>query len=52
MPYSRIMIMHMVVLMGGLVVENNGYKLVTVVFLIILKTAVDLGSHLLEHKNG
>ena len=52
MPYSRIMIMHLVVLMGGLVIESNGYKLVAVVFLIILKTAMDLGSHLLEHKNG
>jgi len=52
MPYSRIMIMHLVVLMGGLVVEDRGYKLVTVAFLIILKTSVDLVSHLFEHRNG
>lgn len=52
MPYSRIMIMHLVVLMGGLIVENNGYKLVAVGFLVILKTAADLGSHLFEHNNG
>lgn len=51
-PYSRIMIMHLVVILAGNIAENSGYALMSVVMLILLKTAVDLGSHILEHKNG
>ncbi len=47
-PYSRVMIMHMVVLFGAFLVELLGSPIYAVVLLVVIKTAVDLAAHLRE----
>jgi len=48
-PYSRVMILHFVVLTGGFVVMSLGQPLPALVLLIVLKTGFDLRAHLREH---
>lgn len=48
-PYTRVMILHMVVLVGGFVVMLLGQPLIALVLLIVLKTWFDLRAHLREH---
>lgn len=50
-PYPRIMIMHAVVLIGGMVLFGQEFQLLSAVALILLKTIFDLGAHMVEHKN-
>ena len=49
-PYRRIMIMHIVVLIGGALVQFFGQPIFALLVLIALKTGVDLKSHRDEHK--
>ncbi|MHC4146800.1 MAG: DUF6498-containing protein [Planctomycetota bacterium] len=51
-PYSRIMVMSIVVFVGGCGVMTLGSPLVGLVLLIALKTAIDARSHLREHKKA
>lgn len=48
-PYSRVLILHVVVLAGGFVVMFLGQPLPALVLLIVLKTGFDLRAHLREH---
>ena len=48
-PYSRVMILHFVVLAGGFVVMFLGEPLPALVLLVVLKTGFDLRAHLREH---
>jgi predicted membrane channel-forming protein YqfA (hemolysin III family) len=48
-PYSRVMILHFVVLAGGFVVMFLGQPLPALVLLVVLKTGFDLRAHLREH---
>lgn len=49
-PYSRILIMHVVVLFSGFVIQRFDLPILSVVLLVILKTITDLKLHQLEHK--
>lgn len=49
-PYSRVLILHVVVLAGGFVVRSLGQPIAALVLLTMLKTAFDLGAHLREHR--
>lgn len=49
-PYSRVMILHFVVLAGGFVVMFLGQPLPALVLLVVLKTGFDLRAHLREHE--
>ena len=48
-PYTRVIILHVVVLAGGFVVMFLGQPLPALVLLIVLKTGFDLRAHLREH---
>jgi hypothetical protein len=49
-PYSRIVVMHIAVFIGGFVILTLGSPLGLLVVLIVLKTAIDARSHLREHQ--
>ena len=51
-PYSRIVVMHIAVFVGGFVTMTLGSSLGLLVVLIVLKTAIDAKLHLREHKKA
>lgn len=51
-PYSRVFVMHLVVLFGGFLAQSFGAPIIAVVLLIFLKTGIDLVSHRKEHDLG
>jgi hypothetical protein len=48
-PYSRVIVMHMTLLLGGWIVMLIGMPAGALVVLLLLKTAVDLHAHRREH---
>ena len=48
-PYGRVMVLHVVILGGGFLVAMFGSPLIPLALLVILKTGLDLFSHLREH---
>ncbi len=50
MPYSRIVILHVVIILGGFFTMLSGSGLISLMILVALKTAVDLAAHIAEHK--
>lgn len=53
-PYQRIVIMQVVILMVGSGTVYSGYdqNVSAIVFLVILKTIFDLGAHIFEHRKN
>jgi len=51
-PYARIMVMHATILLGGFMVFTIGAPLPALLLLIVLKTGIDLASHLREHRRA
>lgn len=49
-PYARILVMHITVLLGGLAAKTIGAPPVALISLVVLKTAIDLSAHIMEHK--
>jgi len=49
-PYSRVIIMHVTILLGGTWAQAKGSPIFALLVLVILKTAIDLGLHLLERR--
>jgi hypothetical protein len=49
-PYRRVVILHLTILFGAFAIVAFGAQLLPLVILIALKTAVDLGFHLGEHR--
>ena len=48
-PYGRVMVLHVVILGGGLLVQTLGAPVAAVALLVVLKTGLDLVGHLREH---
>ncbi len=48
-PYSRMVILHVTIVLGGVLVLSLGEPLVALILLVVLKTAFDLFFHLREH---
>jgi uncharacterized protein DUF6498 len=48
-PYGRVMVMHVVILVGGFLVQLLGSPVIALALLVVLKTALDLRAHLREH---
>lgn len=48
-PYGRVMVLHIVILGGGFLVTLLGSQLIPLALLVVLKTGLDLLSHLREH---
>jgi hypothetical protein len=49
-PYIRIVIMHVTILAGGFLVQSLGSPIFALLILIVLKTFIDIQTHLREHK--
>jgi uncharacterized protein DUF6498 len=49
-PYGRLVILHITIIVGGLAIAITGAPASVVAILVLLKTAVDLGFHLNEHR--
>jgi len=47
-PYARVMVLHVTILLGGFAAKAMGAPVVALVFLIALKTLIDLRAHLAE----
>lgn len=50
MPYPRIMILHISLLLGGAVLEASGQPAAGLVIFVVLKVALDLSLHMREHR--
>jgi hypothetical protein len=50
LPYRRMMITHIALLIGGLLLERTGQPLFGLVLLVVLKIALDLTFHKREHE--
>ena len=51
MPYTRIMILHIVIIFGGFLAQAFDNTLGPLIILIIVKTIIDLGAHQVEHSD-
>lgn len=49
-PYGRIVIMHVVVLVGGILVQALGSPIYALLVLIVIKTVMDMTAHNREHR--
>jgi len=48
-PYGRVVILHLTIIFGGFLMALLGSPVVGLLFLIVLKTAIDIRAHLREH---
>ncbi len=49
-PYSRVLLTHMTVIVAAVVINSNGSSIFALIFLVFIKTFVDLIIHNLQHK--
>jgi len=49
-PYGRLVVLHLTIIFGGIAISFLGAPQVAIVILVGLKTALDLGFHLAEHR--
>lgn len=49
-PYGRLVILHVTIILGAIAIAVTGASAAAVVVLVLLKTALDLGLHLAEHR--
>jgi hypothetical protein len=49
-PYSRVVVMHLTILVGGAWAQAKGSPVYALLVLVTLKTLIDLGLHLLERR--
>jgi hypothetical protein len=48
-PYGRVIILHLTIMIGGFLMMALGSPVVGLVFLIVLKTFIDIKTHLKQH---
>lgn len=48
-PYARVVILHVVIIFGGMLVMVTGQPVAALLLLVVLKVVVDLAAHLGEH---
>lgn len=49
-PYGRLVVLHITIILGGAAIAFTGAPAAAVVILVVLKTLLDLGFHLAEHR--
>jgi hypothetical protein len=49
-PYGRLVVLHLTIIVGGLAIATTGAPAAAVLILVLLKTGLDLGLHLAEHR--
>lgn len=50
-PYGRLVLLHITIIFGGMAIATTGAPAAAIVILVLLKTALDLGLHLDEHRD-
>jgi hypothetical protein len=51
-PYSRVVALHVTILVGGFFADSLGAPLAALILLVLLKTVIDLLAHLREHRKA
>lgn len=49
-PYARVVVLHIAIIIGGVLVTALGSPIPALVLLIVLKTGLDFGAHLVERR--
>ena len=49
-PYGRLVVLHVTIIIGGMAIAFTGAPAAAVAILVALKTALDIGFHLAEHR--
>jgi cytochrome c oxidase subunit IV len=49
-PYGRLVVLHVTIIFGAIAISMTGAPVAAIVILVVLKTAMDLGLHLHEHR--
>jgi hypothetical protein len=49
-PYGRLVVLHVTIIIGGMAIAFTGAPAAAVAILVALKTALDVGFHLAEHR--
>ncbi|HCS47578.1 MAG TPA: hypothetical protein DIW61_04720 [Candidatus Aminicenantes bacterium] len=49
-PYSRVIVMHLTIILGGALAQAIGSPVPALILMVVLKTLVDLASHLAERR--
>lgn len=49
-PYGRLVVLHITIILGGIAIATTGAPAATIAILVGLKTLMDLGFHLAEHR--
>jgi hypothetical protein len=50
-PYSRLVVLHITIIVGGMAIAFTGAPAAVLAILVMLKTVMDIGFHLAEHRN-
>ena len=51
-PYGRLVVLHITIILGGIAIAFTGAPAAAVAILVVLKTAMDIGFHLAEHRKA
>jgi hypothetical protein len=51
-PYGRLFVLHITIILGGIAIAITGAPAAAVAVLVVLKTAMDIGFHLAEHRKA
>jgi hypothetical protein len=51
-PYGRLFVLHITIILGGIAIAITGAPAAAVAVLVMLKTAMDIGFHLAEHRKA
>jgi len=51
-PYGRLFVLHITIIFGGIAIAITGAPAAAVAVLVVLKTAMDVGFHLAEHRKA
>ena len=49
-PYERLIVLHLMVILGGSIIKSFGAPLLATLLLVILKIGVDVAAHVWEHR--
>jgi hypothetical protein len=49
-PYGRLVVLHITIILGGMAIAITGAPAAAVAILVVLKTVMDIGFHLAEHR--
>ena len=50
-PYGRLVVLHITIIVGGMAIAFTGAPAAVLAILVVLKTLMDIGFHLAEHRN-